>query len=631
MELKFRFRSMFVLFTVLFICGLGLLTLAARASADDQPGQGIILTAAPEDIGGGPGSSVPQTTPEAPGVAVGTQSVAAGANWWNSGWSYRVPISVSAAGFSRADKPAEVDLNFTTLLASLRQSGALDTDSLRVIEVDANGNALDTNVVFQFDRVSDFNANSKARGTLTFLMKGNTAANVTRHYHVYFDVTGKNFTPASFTSLVTTTDGIAHKGFQSIRIVTTNGEYFYHKPGGGFATLLDANGNDWLGWNSSAGSAGDYRGIPNMVHPNDGGFFHPGRTTANTTLLSQGPLKATFRSTSNSGEWQVLWEVFPYYARMTVLSAPSAKKYWFLYEGTPGGSLQVNSDTLTRSNGSSILASGTWTTDIPNEEWVFVTDPNVGRSIYLAHHTDDTFVDGYSHMNGAMTVFGFGRNGNTRSLSDTGKQFTFGLVNATTLNAVQPVVNGAYKALNVTIGNAETSSATPGPTPTPTASTCPPPAPGNVIVNPGFESGTTNWKFVTNQKGSFTVTTQNPFRCDRSAQVAIKVAGTNVQLYQSGLPLQPNTAYRLTFAGRSTTGRDVHILLTKQKSPSTNYGIENVTLDLTTEWQTFTVDFTTKNFSLPVTDGRLRFSLSQTDAPGESFYFDDVSLVQVSP
>jgi hypothetical protein len=415
------------------------------------------------------------------------------ANWWDNNWEYRVLATVSAGGFARQDKPAEATINFTQLLVSLGKSGSLDPNSIRVIEVDTNNNVLDAFVPFQFDQASDYHPATKAAGLLTWLMKGNTTANSTRRYHVYFDLTGKGFTLPAFTPLVTTTDNVMHKGYQSIRLVTANGEYFYHKPGGGFATLLDAGNNDWISWNDSttpSGAAGDFRGIPNMVYPSDGGYFHPGRTTAATTLISQGPLKATFKSSNivnpDNGQWETLWEVFPSYARMTVTKVPAGKNYWFLYEGTPGGVLEVDSDFVTRSDQTTIPASGQWTTDIPNEEWLYFSDPNVGRSLYLAHHVDDDKIDGYFAMNDLMTVFGFGRSRNSRYLTGTGRQFTFGLVGSTAYNTVKPAVYNAYKNLIVTLGGAEmilSQTSTPTPiatmtqTPTPTATPTQTPTP----------------------------------------------------------------------------------------------------------------------------------------------------------
>jgi hypothetical protein len=401
--------------------------------------------------------------------------------WWDTAWEYRLPITVAAAGFARQDKPAEAVLNFTTLLAALGQSGAFDPNSIRVLEVDGANNVLDTAVPFQFDKAADYNKSTKAEGTLTWLMKGSTAAGATRRYYIYFDLAGEGFVLPTFTPLVITTDDIDHKGYQSIRLVTSGGQYYYHKPGGGFATLLDAANKDWIGWNSSStpsGAAGDFRGIPNMVAPAGGGFFHPGRMTSTTTLLSQGPLKATFQSTNsaepNLGKWQTLWEVFPTYARMTVTKTPVGT-YWFLYEGVPGGTLDVNSDFLTLSDATTMLTSATWTSDIPNEEWLFFSDPTAGRSLYLTHSVDDDKIDGYYAMNNLMTVFGFGRNNLTSYLTGTGRQFTFGLVDSTAYADIKPVIYNAYKNLGVTVGNVEaqtgggTPAATPSLTPQPTA------------------------------------------------------------------------------------------------------------------------------------------------------------------
>jgi len=378
---------------------------------------------------------------------------AAAAGWWNNDWRYRTLITVDANGYVRQDKPVEVYLNFTPLLADQGGSGALDPNSIRVIEIDNADDVIDADIPFQLDKAGDYHASNKARGTLVFLLKGTTAANETRRFHVYFETTGGGFSAPSFNDLVQLTDGVSHKEYSSLRLVTADAEYFYHKLGGGFATLFDKNNNDWIDWNTAAGGAGDFRGIPNMVHPNDGGFFHPGRNSVTTTVLSDGPLKVTFKSVSKGGAWEIRWDVFPTYARMTVVrKGPS--NFWWLYEGTPGGVLEPGIDRLTRSNGDSIPASGTWNNDIPGDEWIFVTDPNVGRSLYLIHHQEDTKVDGYAIDAGNnMTIFGFGRGGNQRYLSGLPQEFTLGFVDQTGINGVRPVVNGAYKPLTITGSN----------------------------------------------------------------------------------------------------------------------------------------------------------------------------------
>ncbi len=402
------------------------------------------------------------------------QAAAAG-NWWHNSWDYRVPVTMAAGGTARTNKAAEVEINFTTLLNQLNKSGSLIVNSIRVLEVNQNGVVIDDNVPFQFDPAANFHAANNARGTLVFLLQGQTAATATRHYHIYFATSG-NFSAPSFPARVTLTDGVQDEGFASYRIVTDNATYFYHKQGGGFSSLNDANGNDWISWNKAKGANGDFRGIPNLVNPDDGGYFHPGRTGMTSTVLSTGPLKATFKTASNNGRWEAIWELFPDHARMTVLKADT--KYWFLYEGTPGGVLQGNQDFIVRSNGTQNPASGSWSGDLAGEEWVYMGDPAAGRSLYLVHHSEDNVVDSYKpDSSGKMTIMGFGRKNKSRNFTQVPKQFTIGLVDATAYNAVKDVVRNAYKPLNVALGAAEARDGSTGPGPTPTPSPTPLPTP----------------------------------------------------------------------------------------------------------------------------------------------------------
>ena len=94
----------------------------------------------------------------------------------------------------------------------------------------------------------------------------------------------------------------------------------------------------------------------------------------------------------------------------------------------------------------------------------------------------------------------------------------------------------------------------------------------NVVQNAGFESGTSDWRFYTNATGSFTVAGPG----DGSANAAVvttTTVGSNIQLYQPDVSLQPNTAYRLTFSAFSNTGRDLRVSVQKHGSPYTNYGL----------------------------------------------------------
>lgn len=148
----------------------------------------------------------------------------------------------------------------------------------------------------------------------------------------------------------------------------------------------------------------------------------------------------------------------------------------------------------------------------------------------------------------------------------------------------------------------------------------------NVVANPGFETGRSPWQFFTNGAGTFTTVSPGAGG-SFAARVAITTPGTNTQLYQSGIVLQAATQYRLTFKALSSTGRNLAVHLTRHDSPYTNYGLNGVVFDLTSSWQTFSVDFTTINFPPPSpSNARLRFRLNGFAVAGEQYFIDDVVL-----
>ena len=391
------------------------------------------------------------------------------AGWWDAAWAYRAAVTVSAAGYAREEKVADVAINFTDLLDQVGEGSRLDPESLRVVEVDG-ATVIDDAVPFQFDRAANYNPSSNAAGTLLILLTGATAADETRHYDVYFDVVGSGHTPADFANRVNATTITDAFGYETFRIANDDGIYYYHKTGGGFASLIDVDEKDWIGWNPAPKGAGDFRGVPNMVHPNDGGHFHPGRATVDSGYTRRGPLKATIRSVTLDTLWTTQWEIYPDYARLTVLKVAAGKPYWFLYEGTPGGNLELATDLVVRSDGATITAGESWTGDLPGEEWVTFADPALGRSFYAIHHEEDEIIDSYTPDElGKMTILGFGRNGNGRFLTGTSHQMTIGLADSTELAGVAPVVHAAYKPLEAAVGPTEQRPATPTPSPSPTS------------------------------------------------------------------------------------------------------------------------------------------------------------------
>lgn len=150
----------------------------------------------------------------------------------------------------------------------------------------------------------------------------------------------------------------------------------------------------------------------------------------------------------------------------------------------------------------------------------------------------------------------------------------------------------------------------------------------NLIKNPGFESGRSPWIFYTNGTGKFTASSPG-YEGNNAANIDTYTGGTNVQLYQKGISLEPHTRYRLRFAAYSNTGRDLKVLLIMHGSPFTHYGLDRM-FNLSKDWQEFSTEFTTTGFNGKVKDGRLMFYLAPFAKAGDKYHIDDVRLEKVT-
>lgn len=370
-----------------------------------------------------------------------------------TGDNYRFAVNVNTADYQRQDKPIEIDLNITEMLSKLSRSQALDTNSISVVEVDNAGQIIDQAIPFQFDKGADFDAVKNAKGKLTFILKGQTSANTTRHFYIHF---GKEKTLSDtqpIEPLVSVTDVNDHEGQESFKIDTQNATYYYHKFGAGFASLQDKDGADWIGYHPTGGASGHYRGIPNTGYPDD--YCHPGKTVSNSAIISDGPVKVSIYSQSNDKKWIGIWDIFSHYARWTVIEAITP--YWFLYEGTPGGKLDEDTDFCVRQNGNRTTAGQKWVADIKADgqrgEWLYIGDGD--RVLYLIHHIDDDAVDLYRPMRNAMTVFGFGRKRINKFMHRLPDQFTIGLYDSSDFDIISAAINSAYQPLDITLGDIE--------------------------------------------------------------------------------------------------------------------------------------------------------------------------------
>ena len=147
----------------------------------------------------------------------------------------------------------------------------------------------------------------------------------------------------------------------------------------------------------------------------------------------------------------------------------------------------------------------------------------------------------------------------------------------------------------------------------------------NLILNPGFESGKINWTFYTVLAGPTFNAAPPGYEGINAANLAFSRVSTNMQLYQSGIKLEPNTRYRMSFAGKSTLGHDVRVRLFKQVSPYPLYGLD-YTANLDAAWSVFTTEFNTTGFTANVTDGRIQFYFVPFAKAGDTYNIDNVVL-----
>lgn len=161
----------------------------------------------------------------------------------------------------------------------------------------------------------------------------------------------------------------------------------------------------------------------------------------------------------------------------------------------------------------------------------------------------------------------------------------------------------------------------------------PEPEPGQdfgVLSNGGFERGMEFWKFYTNGTGAAVAVSPGYGGSSQCVSVTVDSLGNNIQLNQSELELAAYQDYRLTFDAYSNTGRDLRVSLAKPDSPYTVYGLNRVTVDLSSSWQSHSIDFSTMNFNSKVADGRLFFWFASDARPGDVYYIDNVRLVRAA-
>jgi hypothetical protein len=209
---------------------------------------------------------------------------------------------------------------------------------------------------------------------------------------------------------------------ECFRVETPAATYLYGRKGAGFASILDPLGHDWISYRPGGKASGEYRGLPKCGQPVK--YFHAGYgfgpyTTENpfwSRVVLQEPEHVRITSETKDGTSACDWDFYPSHAMLTVRRI-GLPRFWFLYEGTPGGALDPETDVAIRPGGRRTTLEDPWEDELP---WVCFASRKSPYGLLLVSHEERvraaSFVawpykpesdGGYRQM----TVFGWGRPG----------------------------------------------------------------------------------------------------------------------------------------------------------------------------------------------------------------------------
>lgn len=207
------------------------------------------------------------------------------------------------------------------------------------------------------------------------------------------------------------------------QVVTKTATYLYDPVAGGFSSIIDPAGKDWIAyqdqpWGEYPASAGSsFRGLPNLVFGGeDDGVGHPGHQKCSSKIAG-----SQIITESKSGKWSWTWTFYPGHARLEVQKTDQTQPYWFLYEG-PAGGVYTSKQTV-------------WGTDVKgpnfdrfdqykgsmnesNYQWMYFSTVAAKASLWIAMATPDELPDHYSLLGNTelgidspngMVSAGFGR------------------------------------------------------------------------------------------------------------------------------------------------------------------------------------------------------------------------------
>jgi len=232
-----------------------------------------------------------------------------------------------------------------------------------------------------------------------------------------------------------------YEGRKHILVKTRMLDYYYDVKGGGFSRIIDQDGNDWVGFkmepwgNYPASAASSFRGLPNLIFQgDDDGAGHPGHDKCTSRMEGNKII-----TESLSRLWLWTWEFFDDYAVLDIQRTDPDRSYWFLYEGTPGGSFAPQKSYFGSDKGGPYPGGYDYFKgDIlwDQFQWIYTGTSTASGTFYMVQVNQDDQMDMISFLGNTeagldspdgMTVFGFGRNKGAKPLLTGSHKFVVGL------------------------------------------------------------------------------------------------------------------------------------------------------------------------------------------------------------
>jgi hypothetical protein len=226
----------------------------------------------------------------------------------------------------------------------------------------------------------------------------------------------------------------------AVSVAGSGCSFVYQLDAGGVSHLFDPTGADWIRFapgepSVPGGAAHIFRGLPNMVHPDNIG--HPGHAHCRTTAEDGALL-----TKSRDGLWGWRVEMRGRWLVFDVHTVPEDRRYWFLYEGPPAGQYTpaeiVWGTNMGEGGALPEIRAGRDSMTYPTVRWAYVGLRGHPWLLVIAAHGDPA-PSMLCRMNAddlepepanGMVVFGLGRGPKTSSLLRGPRTFAAGFIQA---------------------------------------------------------------------------------------------------------------------------------------------------------------------------------------------------------